>query len=228
MRGALTAFLVAAAVLTVSCTARRTIPTGYYDEYAGPAVAARFTSREFHFLNADSVAYVYASDNVGSSRYGKAKYRIAKNKLRLRFDGISPPSSSLRVTTTQASGDSLTLTCRVTVTSRYGDRQIPGVNFGVYDAVGKNISGTATAGDGTAKLKIARSPGPRRVHFSYIGWQPLERPLEDADASFDVLLQLDPGEVYNAGKEITFVIDDISDNQLVLKRGKDRVVFVKK
>ena len=185
------------------------------------------SGRYFHFLNADSVEYEYSSDDLTSSRYGKAKYRVMSNKLTLRFDGTSPPPSSVQAKTEATSRDNVNLTCRVTGVMRNGESNISGVNFVVQDVAGKIIEGAATAADGTASLQVASNRQPRRVVFSAIGWLSVEHPLNNSDAAFHVLLQPYRGEVYDAGKEITFGIASISSNRLVLKRGKDRIVFVK-
>ena len=228
MRRILPTFLVA--VLAIGCTARRTIPFGRYDQFVRPGVVL-FTARYFHFPGADSVEYLFSSDDLSSSRHGKGRYRIAGKKLILTFEDIPPPPSLVRATTKAASGDSLHLFFRAKVPFMGGAGEpLPGLNVLVQDSARNTITGLVTAKDGTAQLKIARNELPRRVTFSFIALQSVEHPLQDSDASFDVLMQVDHshGEVYKAGKAITFGIAKISDNQLVLKIGKDRVVFVKK
>ncbi len=227
MRGVLPAFLAAVAVLTFNCTARRTIPTGRYDQYAGPGTLL-FSSHHLYFPGADSVKYVFFSDMVGSERYGKGRYRIAGNKLILTFDGTAPPPSTVQVTTKKTARDSLSLFFRVGTLIDSVKAPLPGINIAIQDTARKTITGTVTAKDGTAQLTMARSSHPRRVLFSFIGMQSVEYSLQDNDASFDVLLQAYYGHVSNAGQEITFGIAKIGDDRLVLKRGKDRIVFVKK
>jgi hypothetical protein len=229
MRRVLPGFLVAVAVLALSCTARRTIPPGRYGEYRGPDVAVMFTSHHFYFPGADSVEYVFSSDMLNSSRYGKGRYQIDGNKLILRFDETSLPPSLAQVTTQAAAGDSLYLFFNVKGAFWDGRNQsLAGCNVLIQDAAQKTITGTIIPEEGTTRLQLARNSAPRRVVFSSIGWQSAEHSLDDADASFDVLLQPYRGEVYQAGKEITFGIARMNRNRLVLKKGKDRIVFVKK
>ena len=166
---------------------------------------------------------------LNSSRYGKGRYRITGNKLILRFYKTSLPSSLVRATTKAAAGDSLELFFNVKGTFLDGrNRSLDGCNVLIQDAVRKTITGTYISEDGTAGLKLARNSQSRRVVFGSNGWQSVEHALDDADVSFDVLLQPYRGGVYYAGKEITFGIANMSGNRLVVKKGKDRIVFVKK
>ncbi|MBD0254730.1 MAG: hypothetical protein ICV83_03335 [Cytophagales bacterium] len=192
-------------------------------------MAVMFTSHHFYFPGADSVEYGFSSDMLNSSRYGKGRYRIAGNQLILRFDEASLPPSLVRATAKAADGDSLHLFFNVKGTFLDGRNQsLAGCNVLIQDAAQKTITGTIIPEVGTARLQLARNSAPRRVVFSSIGWQSAEHALNDADVSFDVLLQPYRGEVYPAGKEITFGIAKMGGDRLVLKRGKDRIVFVKK
>jgi hypothetical protein len=219
-------YLVVVAAIVGGCPARHTLPYGRYEDFAGPGVV-KFTSYGFHFQDARSVVYTFWSD-AGNSRYGKGQYQITKDKLILTFDGTSPLPSDVQVSTKETSRDSLELNFRVKAAFRDGTQMLSGIIIGVYDAAGNVITGDYTKEDGMAKLLVARASGPKRVRLGSIGWQQVEYQLQDANTVLSVHLQPDFGTVYDAGTRITFGIVAISDTRMVLRRGKDRMVFLKK
>lgn len=226
MNGAARVYLTVVAAVAAGCSARQAILHGHYGDFARPGAVISI-SHDLHFPDARSVVYTFWSD-AGSSRYGKGKYRIAKDKLMLTFDGTSPRPSQVQASTQETSRDSLRLQFRIRAAFREGTQTIPGINIGVHDAAGTVIAGAVTKEDGTAQLMVARTSGPKRVQVGFIGWQPVEYQLQDTDAVLDVHLQSDPGQVYGAGTRITFGIAAISNNRLVLKSGQDSIVLLKK
>lgn len=107
---------------------------------------------------------------------GQGKYQLEGDTLVLIFADYPTEKEYTLISSKKTTADSATI--RFTIKSQDDNSPLPGANVVVKDVVYSKVRGTITDQNGEASLKIGRNETNKIIHADFIGFVPVEIPLD--------------------------------------------------
>ncbi|MBD1397586.1 hypothetical protein H9Q13_10445 [Pontibacter sp. JH31] len=177
----------------------------------------------------DEKHFQYSYSDCTRFREGRGTYRFRNNKLELTFTQIEEPTEKGKISfiSKEVKNDSVQII--IQVFDKLSKELIPFSNVLLLDKDQKQLLYSMTNQEGLAKFSLPKSNDQGNIKINSLGFEVLNQNIS-LDKSYEGAAELiqGPTELVKAGEVWKWKVKKITENDLILKGRKGKIIIYKK